>query len=39
MSFQHVIEHGANIGDKHVNIGGMHSDDRNILRLDGINNR
>lgn len=34
-----VIKNGPNISDKHVNSGGAHSDDSNVLRLDGIANR
>lgn len=39
MALVHVIKNGPNIGDKHVNSGGTHSDDRGTLRLDGIKNR
>lgn len=39
MALVHVIKNGAQIGDKHVNSGGAHSDDSEILRLDGIKNR
>lgn len=39
MAMVHVIKKGAKIGDKHVNSGGVHSDDSNTLQLDGINNR
>ncbi len=39
MAIVHVIKNGAQIGDKHVNSGGSHSDDSNELRLDGIKNR
>jgi len=35
----HVIKNGSKIGDKHVNSKGSHSDDSNILRLDGIKNK
>ena len=35
----HVIRNGSNIGDKHVNSGGTHSDDSDTLRLDGLKNR
>lgn len=35
----HVIKNGANIGSKHVNSGGTHSDQSDVLRLDGIQNR
>lgn len=39
MALVHVIKKGPQIGDKHVNSGGAHSDDSNTLRLDGIKNR
>lgn len=39
MALVHVIKKGPQIGDKHVNSGGTHSDDSNTLRLDGIKNR
>lgn len=39
MALVHVIKNGAKIGDKHVNSGGVHTDDSNELRLDGIKNR
>ena len=39
MALVHVIKNGAGISDKHVNSGGVHSDDSNTLRLDGIKNR
>ena len=39
MAMVHVIKKGPQIGDKHVNSGGTHSDDSNTLRLDGIKNR
>ncbi len=35
MALVHVIKNGAQIGDKHVQSGGAHSDESNILRLDG----
>ena len=35
----HVIKNGANISSKHVNSGGVHSDQSDVLRLDGIKNR
>lgn len=35
MALVHVIKNGAQIGDKHVQSGGAHSDKSNILRLDG----
>jgi hypothetical protein len=39
MALVHVIKNGAKIGDKHVNSGGVHSDESDTLRLDGIKNR
>lgn len=39
MAMVHVIKNGANISDKHIGTGGTHSDDDNILLLDGIKNR
>ena len=39
MALVHVIKHGPQIGDKHVNSGTTHSDESNTLRLDGIQNR
>lgn len=39
MAIVHIIKHGANIGDKHVNSNTTHSDDSSTLRLDGIKNR
>ncbi|RYX78668.1 DUF4287 domain-containing protein [bacterium] len=35
----YVIKNGAKISSKHVNSGGTHSDQNDILRLDGIDNR
>lgn len=35
MALVHVIKNGAEIGDKHVNSGGTHSDPSNTLKLDG----
>ena len=35
MAIVHVIKHGADIGDKHVNSGKSHSDPSNKLHLDG----
>lgn len=35
MAIVHVIKHGAQIDDKHVNSGGSHSDPSNKLKLDG----
>jgi len=39
MALVHVIRHGAQISDKHVGSGGSHSDESNVLRLDGIKQR
>lgn len=39
MSIVHIIKNGAQISDKHVNSGGVHSDPSNMLRLDGLKNR
>lgn len=39
MAVVHVIKNGAKISEKHVNSGGIHSDDSDTLRLDGIKNR
>ncbi|HVQ43398.1 MAG TPA: DUF4287 domain-containing protein [Candidatus Saccharimonadia bacterium] len=35
MALVHVIKHGAQISDKHVDSGGAHSDPSNTLKLDG----
>ncbi|MBX3049674.1 MAG: DUF4287 domain-containing protein [Anaerolineales bacterium] len=39
MALVHVIKNGPQISDKHVDSGGSHSDDSDVLRLDGIKNR
>lgn len=39
MALVHVIKNGAEIGDKHVNTDGVHSDPSNTLELDGVKNR
>ncbi|MCW5879252.1 MAG: DUF4287 domain-containing protein [Anaerolineales bacterium] len=39
MALVHVIKNGPQISDKHVDSGGSHSDDSDMLRLDGIKNR
>jgi hypothetical protein len=39
MALVKVIKTGPNIGDKHVNTGGTHSDESTTLRLDGLKNR
>jgi len=35
MAIVHVIKKGPVIGDKHVGSGGSHSDESNVLNLDG----
>ncbi|MBL8159061.1 DUF4287 domain-containing protein [Candidatus Saccharibacteria bacterium] len=39
MALVHVIKHGAVISDKHVKSGGVHADESNTLRLDGLEKR
>ena len=39
MAMEHVIKKGPKISGKHVGSGGTHSDDSEILRLDGLKNR
>lgn len=39
MALVHVIKHGPKIGDKHVGSSGVHADQSNTLRLDGIERR
>lgn len=39
MALVKVIKSGPQISDKYVNSGGTHSDDSNMLRLDGLGNR
>lgn len=39
MAMVKVIKTGPKISDKHVNSGGIHSDDSDTLRLDGLKNR
>ena len=36
MAFVHVVKNGAQISDKHVGSSGVHRDDSDTLRLDGI---
>ncbi len=36
MALVHVIKNGAEISDKHVGSAGVHRDESNMLRLDGI---
>jgi hypothetical protein len=39
MALVHVIKHGAKISDAHVSTDGVHKDDSDTLRLDGLANR
>ena len=39
MALVHVIKKGTKIDEKHVNSKGVHSDDSDTLRLDGLKNR
>lgn len=39
MAIVHVIKHGAKISEKHVGTNSAHSDESNMLRLDGVKNR
>lgn len=39
MALVHVIKKGPQISDKHVGSGGVHGDDSNTLRLDGIDKK
>lgn len=39
MALVHVIKNGPQIADKHVGTDGVHRDESNLLRLDGIANR
>lgn len=39
MALVHVIKKGPEISEKHVGSDGVHSDETNTLRLDGIKNR
>lgn len=39
MALVYVIKNGAQIGTKHVQSGGTHSDESDMLRLDGKKNR
>lgn len=39
MALVHVIKHGPVVSDKHVGTAGPHSDESNLLRLDGKRNR
>ena len=39
MAFVTVLKNGATISDTHVGTTGVHRDESNTLRLDGIKNR
>lgn len=39
MALAHVIKNGLAISEKHVGTDGVHRDETNTLRLDGIANR
>ncbi len=39
MALVHVIKNGAEISEKHVNSGGVHSDPSSTLDLNGKKNR
>lgn len=39
MALVHVIKNGAGISDKHVGSTGVHRDESDTLRLDGLQNR
>ncbi|RYF29126.1 MAG: DUF4287 domain-containing protein [Chloroflexi bacterium] len=39
MAMAHVIKNGAKISAKHVKSGTTHSDDSDVLRLDGIKSK
>jgi hypothetical protein len=39
MALVYVIKNGPRISAKHVGSGGTHSDESNVLHLDGIDNR
>ena len=36
MALVHVIKNGPHISDKHVGTTGVHRDDSDVLRLDGV---
>jgi hypothetical protein len=38
MALVHIIKNGARISEKHVNSGGVHSDESATLKLDGLGN-
>ena len=39
MALVHVVKNGSQISDRHVGTAGSHSDESNLLRLDGIAQR
>ena len=39
MALVHVIKNGTQIKEKHVGSGGVHNDESNTLRIDGLKNR
>ena len=39
MALVKVIKTGPKISDKHINSGGVHSDESDTLHLDGLKNR
>lgn len=39
MALVHVVKNGPQISDKHVGSAGSHSDESDLLRLDGIAQR
>ncbi len=39
MAMVHVVKNGPGIADTHVGTSGVHRDESNVLRLDGLANR
>lgn len=39
MAIVHVIKHGPKIASRHVGASGVHRDESDTLRLDGVANR
>ncbi len=39
MAMVHVVKNGPGIADTHVGTTGVHRDESNVLRLDGLANR
>lgn len=39
MAVVHVVKNGPGIADTHVGTTGVHRDESNVLRLDGLANR